>query len=56
MGVACAQASESVSFEKLREEADKSLYEAKYNGRACIYYHHRAFGKPGSTLKKTVGQ
>ena len=27
--------------------------EAKYNGRACIYYHHRAFGKPG-VLKKTV--
>ncbi|MBR5967801.1 MAG: GGDEF domain-containing protein [Lachnospiraceae bacterium] len=56
MGVACAEVTEGVTFEKIREEADKSLYEAKYNGRACIYYHHRAFGKPGSSLKKTVGQ
>ncbi|MCR5429019.1 MAG: GGDEF domain-containing protein [Lachnospiraceae bacterium] len=53
MGLACAEVSDGVTFEKLREEADKSLYEAKYNGRACIYYHHRAFGKPGA-LKKTV--
>ncbi len=45
MGLACATASDEVTFEKLREEADKSLYEAKYNGRACLYYHHKAFGK-----------
>lgn len=45
MGLACTTVSENTSFEKIREEADKSLYEAKYNGRACLYYHHRSFGK-----------
>ena len=45
MGLACAEVTENISFEKLREEADKALYEAKYNGRACLFYHHKAFGK-----------
>ena len=51
MGVACAEASDEISFESLREEADKSLDEAKYNGRACVYYHHKAFGKASVTAK-----
>lgn len=51
MGVACATVAEDTTFEKLREEADKSLYEAKYNGRACLYYRHKAFGKQ-SMFKK----
>ena len=45
MGLACVTVTENITFEKLREEADKSLYEAKYNGRACLYYHHKAFGR-----------
>ena len=51
MGMSCVSVSEDITFEKLREEADKSLYEAKYNGKACLYYHHRCFGRQ-SLFKK----
>ena len=52
MGLACSEVVDGVTFEKLREEADKQLYEAKYNGRACLFYHHKAFGKQ-TPYKKT---
>ena len=55
MGLACTVINDGLTFDKLREEADKSLYEAKYNGRACLYYHHKAFGK-GGPAKKVINE
>lgn len=55
MGMACTAVSEHIDFEMLREEADKSLYEAKYNGKACLYFRHKAFGRQ-SILKKVGNQ
>lgn len=45
MGLACEVIHEGSSFEAIREEADKALYDAKYNGRACLYYKGTRFGK-----------
>ncbi len=45
MGLSCSMVQADLTFEKLRDDADKSLYDAKENGRACLYYNHKAFGK-----------
>lgn len=45
MGLYCCQVSQDKTFEKAREEADKSLYDAKYNGRACLSFNRRIFAQ-----------
>lgn len=56
MGLACSMVTGEISFEQLREEADKSLYDAKFNGRARLYYRHRAFGVQENDKKKVAGE
>lgn len=45
MGLCCCQVTPERDFEKIREEADKSLYDAKYNGRACLSFNKRIFAQ-----------
>lgn len=53
MGMSCVTVTDNIDFEMIREDADKELYEAKYNGKACLYFRHKAFGK--HTILKKVG-
>lgn len=45
MGLSCSVIRQNVTFDDMKEEADRSLYEAKDNGRARLYYRHKCFGK-----------
>lgn len=45
MGLSCSVVRQNVTFEDMKEEADRSLYDAKNNGRACLYYKHKCFGR-----------
>ena len=55
MGMSCVAVSDNIDFDMIKEAADKELYEAKANGRACLYFRHKAFGKH-SILKKAGNQ
>lgn len=55
MGLACSAVDDRVTFEQLREEADKSLYDSKYNGRAALYYRGRCLNRYSVYPKKKAG-
>lgn len=45
IGVAFASTSAELNFEYLKGEADKSLYDAKNNGRDCVYFNGKRYGE-----------
>ncbi|MBP5158752.1 MAG: diguanylate cyclase, partial [Lachnospiraceae bacterium] len=45
MGLACCQTGQGRSFEQIREEADRALYDAKYSGRACLSYNKKIYAQ-----------
>lgn len=45
MGLSCSVVRQNVTFEGMKEDADRSLYEAKDNGRARLYCRHKCFGR-----------
>ncbi len=45
IGVAFASTSQELNFEYLKDEADKSLYDAKYNGRDCVFFKGKRYGE-----------
>lgn len=56
MGLACGIVDENVTFDQMKEEADKALYDAKENGRDVLYYHHKPYGRDTSERLKASNQ
>lgn len=54
MGVAMAVPGQLISFDELYEEADKSLYKAKSNGRNCIVFNDKMYGRMKNGLATLI--
>lgn len=52
MGVVCRRPYHDNEFQQMYDEADRSLYEAKEFGRACIVYNKKCFDQRYSSDKK----
>ncbi len=52
MGIAHAKVNGTTEFWELRNEADRSLYKAKEDGRACIYMDDKCYAKTTPELNK----
>lgn len=54
MGVAMAVPGQLISFDELYEEADRSLYKAKSNGRNCIVFNDKMYGRMKNGLATLI--
>lgn len=54
MGVAIAKPGQMESFDELYEEADRALYSAKENGRNCIVYNDKMYGRMTKGLATVI--
>lgn len=54
MGVAMAVPGQLTSFDELYEEADQSLYKAKSNGRNCIVFDDKMYGRMKNGLATLI--
>lgn len=52
MGIAHAQVNGTTEFWELRNEADRNLYKAKEDGRACIFMKDKCYAKTSPGLSK----
>lgn len=52
MGIAHVQVNGTTEFWELRNEADRSLYQAKEEGRACIFMKDKCYAKTTPELSK----
>lgn len=52
MGIAHTKVNGSTEFWELRNEADRSLYQAKEEGRACIFMKDQCYAKTSPELSK----
>lgn len=56
MGLATGEASPTKNIHAFTDEADKALYHAKQNGRACVSFNKRIYGRQHTSPVKTVSQ